>query len=76
MGNSKYGSLSVSSSPINSIGVRIASSTVLIIVASGSNVTIFRRGTEETFVEVHRVDSYVLIVDISYIGTELSCVQY
>ena len=64
--------LCVSSSSINSIAVRIASSTVLIAVASGSNVTIFRRGTEETIVEVHRVDfgySYVLSVDISYIGT-------
>ena len=60
----------VSSSSNNSIGARIASSTVLIGVASGSNVTIYRRGTEDTFVEVHRIDfgySYGLSVHISYI---------
>ena len=64
--------LNIGSSSIISISARILT-TALIAVASGPNVTIFRRDIEGTFGEVHRINfgyNYVLGVDIGYIGTE------
>ena len=64
--------LSIGSSSINSIAARVASSGILIAAAYSSNVTIFRKSAENKLQELHRIDfgySYVLAVDISYIGT-------